>query len=43
MDSGDVQGVLEGISARGVLIGTNCDTENEARLLLKNAEKWTRD
>ncbi len=43
MDPNDVQGVLEGISSKGVLIGTHCESEGEARSLLKNAEKWTRD
>ncbi|MBW7997392.1 MAG: hypothetical protein FVQ81_12630 [Candidatus Glassbacteria bacterium] len=43
MDPNDVRGVLEGISSKGVLIGTACETEDEARRLLKHAGTWTRD
>jgi 5-methyltetrahydrofolate--homocysteine methyltransferase len=43
MDKPDVEGVLEAISSRGLLIETKCDSEPEARELLKKAEKWTRE
>ena len=39
----DVEGVLKGISGRGLLIETRCDSEAEARALLRKAEGWTRD
>jgi len=39
----DVEGVLREIPAKGLLISTKCDSEDEARMLLRLAEKWTRD
>ena len=43
MDKEDVEGVLYNLSSRGLLIETKCDSESEARDLLANAAKWTRD
>jgi hypothetical protein len=34
---------LAELSARGLFIETWCRNEDEARTLLKNAEKWSRD
>jgi len=39
----EVRAALEQLSARGLFIATRCETEDEARALLKNAEKWSRD
>lgn len=39
----EVQSALENLSARGLFIATACASEAEARALLKNAEKWSRD
>jgi hypothetical protein len=38
-----VETALRELSARGLFISTSCKTEAEARELLKNAEKWSRD
>jgi len=38
----DVQRVLEELSPRGLLISTTCDSEQEARDLLRCAEQWSR-
>lgn len=35
----DVEAALENLSSKGLLITTNCNTEEEARILLKKAEK----
>lgn len=43
MDRGDVQGVLDNISGRGVLIETTCDSEQQAIDLLDKVGQWTRD
>jgi len=42
MDKADVQRVIEELDPRGLLIGTVCDSEEEARDLLKQAERWSR-
>ncbi|MCX7826306.1 MAG: hypothetical protein N2689_12210, partial [Verrucomicrobiae bacterium] len=39
----DVELVLRELSARGVLIQTTCKSEQEARALLANVEKWSHD
>jgi len=39
----EVEDALELLSARGLFIETHCDSEEEARALLKNAEKWSHD
>ena len=39
----EVQIALDELSARGLFINTSCDTEEEARELLKNVEKWSVD
>ncbi|MDP6381142.1 MAG: hypothetical protein QF662_07335, partial [Phycisphaerae bacterium] len=39
----EVASALEMLSARGLFISTACGSEDEARALLKNAEKWSRD
>ncbi|HOX06746.1 MAG TPA: hypothetical protein PK280_10105 [Planctomycetota bacterium] len=39
----EVRPALEQLSARGLFIATSCETEEEARALLRNAEKWSRD
>jgi len=39
----EVESALSELSARGLFIRTNVPTEEEARELLKNAEKWSRD
>ena len=38
----EVEPALAELSARGLFIATSCETEAEARALLKNAEKWSR-
>ena len=43
IETGEVETALSELSARGLFIGTSCETEDEARELLKNAEKWSRD
>ncbi|HUU26970.1 MAG TPA: hypothetical protein VM123_04090 [archaeon] len=43
MDREDVEGVLRAIPSGGLLIETTCGSEQEARDLLRQAEKWTRD
>ncbi|MBN2287732.1 MAG: hypothetical protein JXQ83_00270 [Candidatus Glassbacteria bacterium] len=43
MEKQDVEGVLEGISSRGLLIGTECASEKEARELIVKCGAWTRD
>ncbi len=40
---GEVREALGNLSARGLFIWTSTATETEARELLKNAEKWSRD
>lgn len=40
---GEVKYALENLSARGLFIDTWCATEEEARALLGNAEKWSVD
>ena len=39
----EVKPALENLSALGLFIRTSCKTEDEARQLLKNAEKWSGD
>jgi len=39
----EVETALSELSARGLFIATSCDTEADARALLKNAEKWSKD
>lgn len=39
----EVQPALEQLSARGLFIQTWCETEDDARRLLDNAEKWSVD
>ncbi len=39
----EVEPALGELSARGLFIQTSCQTEGEARALLKNAERWSRD
>jgi len=41
--AGEVRDALGALSARGLFIETRCESEEEARALLKNAEKWSRD
>jgi hypothetical protein len=43
IEAEEVRAALEQLSARGLFIETSCETEEEARALLKNAEKWSRD
>lgn len=40
---GEVETALDNLSARGLLILTSCDSEQEARDLLRKAEHWSRD
>ena len=42
MDKSEVETVLGNISSRGLLIGTTCDSEDEARELIKKCETWSR-
>jgi hypothetical protein len=39
----EVETALEHLSARGLYIQTYCESEEEARTLLRNAEKWSKD
>ncbi len=39
----EVESALESLSARGLFIQTHVDSEDEARALLANAEKWSVD
>jgi 5-methyltetrahydrofolate--homocysteine methyltransferase len=39
----EVETALELLSARGLFISTHCETEEQARYLLKKAEKWSHD
>jgi len=39
----EVETALSELSARGLFIQTHCETEAEARALLKNAAKWSKD
>jgi len=39
----EVRVALEELSARGLFISTNCNSEGEARQLLKDAERWSHD
>ena len=41
--AGEVKAALELLSARGLFISTRCESEEEARMLLKNVEKWSVD
>lgn len=43
LEPGEIERALEHLSARRLMIITHCDTEEEARDLLKKAEKWSRD
>lgn len=42
MEPRDIKGVMEALEHRGLLIGTSCETEEEARRLLKKVAKWSR-
>ena len=42
MDKSEVETVLSNISSRGLLIETTCDSEDEARELIKKCETWSR-
>jgi len=42
-EAGEVESILSELSARGLFLDVWCRTEDEARSLLKNAEKWSRD
>ena len=42
MSPDKVEGVLDALAPEGLLIGTQCDTEQEARELLRRVEKKTR-
>ena len=39
----EVETALELLSARGLFISTHCDSEEQARALLRHAEKWSHD
>ena len=39
----DVETALAELSARGLFIHTWCDTEEQARAMLKKAEEWSHD
>jgi hypothetical protein len=39
----EIETALENLSARGLYIDTYCASEDEARELIKNCEKWSRD
>ena len=39
----EVEEALKLLSARGLCIQTHCQSEEQARMLLANAEKWSRD
>jgi hypothetical protein len=39
----EVETALDLLSARGLFIFTRCESEEQARTLLKNAEKWSHD
>jgi len=39
----EVKTALRELSAKGLFIHTSCDTEDAARALLKNVEKWSKD
>jgi len=39
----EVETALTELSARGLFIKTHCESEDEAKTLLKNAERWSRD
>ncbi len=39
----EVEQALSTLSARGLFIQTSCESEEQARALLANAEKWSRD
>lgn len=43
LPANEVRGALSELSACGLFIYTSCPTETEARGLLKQAEKWSRD
>jgi hypothetical protein len=40
--SEDVEKLLNNLSSKGLFISTNCNSEDEARELLKQVEKWSR-
>lgn len=42
MNSKDVKGVMEALNHRGLLIGTSCPSEAEAKEMVKKVAKWTR-
>jgi 5-methyltetrahydrofolate--homocysteine methyltransferase len=39
----EVETALSELSARGLFINTHCETEDDARALLTNAQQWSRD
>ena len=41
--AGEVEEALGLLSARGLFIHTTCETESEARELIENTKKWSRD
>ena len=41
IDKKDIEPVLSELSAKGLLISTRCDSEEEAKLILQKAEIWT--
>ena len=43
LPANQVKDALENLSARGLFIATSCQTEEEARELIKNCERWSRD
>ena len=43
LGANEVETALGELSARGLFISTHCETEDEARDLLKKAEKWSTD
>jgi hypothetical protein len=42
-DPDEVEILLSNLSSRGLFLVTKTDTEEEAKSLLKQAAKWTRD
>jgi hypothetical protein len=40
---GEIEPALELLSTRGLFIDTRCKSEEQARYLLKMAEKWSHD
>lgn len=43
ISASEVETALSELSAKGLFISTRCDTEQEAKDLLKKAEKWSHD